>query len=216
LGAIWDREFVPLGNAADETGGLIRIDHLAQTMDYDQMLTWVLFYRSIFEVEKSPMVDVLDPAGLVRSQVVASASGSLRLTLNGADSSRTFAGEFVQRHFGSGVQHLALATDDILGAAIALERRGFAPLEIPGTYYQDLAARHGLDSDYVETLSAHNILYDRDDGGDFFQLYSATIGQGFFFEIVERRNGYSGYGAPNAPFRIAAQKRAERLATLSI
>ena len=52
--------------------------------------------------------------------------------------------------------------------------------------------------------------------GDFFQLYSATIGQGFFFEIVERRNGYSGYGAPNAPFRIAAQKRAERLATLSI
>jgi 4-hydroxyphenylpyruvate dioxygenase len=216
LGAIWEREFVPLEHVANATGGLIRIDHLAQTMDYDQMLTWVLFYRSIFEVDKSPMVDVLDPGGLVRSQVVAAHSGSLRLTLNGADSSRTFAGEFVQRNFGSGIQHLALATDDILATATALENRGFAALAIPGTYYQDLAARHGLDSGYVETLKSHNIFYDRDDRGEFFQMYSAAIGQGFFFEITERRGGYSGYGAPNAPFRIAAQKRAERLATLSI
>lgn len=216
LGAIWEREFVPLEHVANAAGGLIRIDHLAQTMDYDQMLTWVLFYRSIFEVDKSPMVDVLDPGGLVRSQVVAAHSGSLRLTLNGADSSRTFAGEFVQRNFGSGIQHLALATDDILATATALENRGFAALAIPGTYYQDLAARHGLDSGYVETLKSHNIFYDRDDRGEFFQMYSAAIGQGFFFEITERRGGYSGYGAPNAPFRIAAQKRAERLATLSI
>ena len=65
-------------------------------------------------------------------------------------------------------------------------------------------------------LSSHNILYDRDDRGEFFQFYSAAIGQGFFFEIAERRGGYSGYGAPNAPFRIAAQKRAERHAMLSI
>jgi len=216
LGAIWEREFVPLGNGLDKACGLTRIDHLAQTMDYDQMLTWVLFYRSIFDVEKSPMVDVLDPGGLVRSQVVAAPSGSLRLTLNGADSSRTFAGEFVQRNFGSGIQHLALASDDIFATAAALESRGFAALSIPDTYYQDLAARHGLESGYVEMLSSHNILYDRDDRGEFFQFYSAAIGQGFFFEIAERRGGYSGYGAPNAPFRIAAQKRAERHAMLSI
>ena len=44
--------------------------------------------------------------------------------------------------------------------------------------------------------------------GEYFQLYSRTYGDGFFFEIVERRNGYRGYGAPNAPFRIAAQQRA--------
>jgi 4-hydroxyphenylpyruvate dioxygenase len=210
LGPIWERDFVPLQPATGSDSGLTRVDHLAQTMDYDEMLTWVLFYRSIFEVEKSPMVDVLDPAGLVRSQVVAAPSGALRLTLNGAENSRTFAGEFVQRHFGSGIQHLALASDDILATAAALAGRGFAPLAIPGTYYQDLAARLGLDNGLVETLRASNILYDRDEGGEFFQLYSQSIGQGFFFEVTERREGYSGYGAPNAPFRIAAQKRADR------
>ena len=56
-------------------------------------------------------------------------------------------------------------------------------------------------------MRSRNILYDRDEGGDFFQLYSQTYGEGFFFEIVERRGGYRGYGAANAPFRIAAQKR---------
>jgi 3-dehydroshikimate dehydratase len=216
LGGIWEREFVPLENAAGPATGLMWIDHLAQTMDYDQMLTWVLFYRSIFDVEKSPMVDVLDPGGLVRSQVVASASGNLRLTLNGADSSRTFAGEFVQRHFGSGIQHLALASNDMLATAALLAERGFAPLAIPATYYQDLAARLGLANGFVEALKSHNILYDRDERGEFFQTYSNTIGQGFFIEIAERRGGYSGYGAPNAPFRIAAQKRAERQPPLSI
>jgi 4-hydroxyphenylpyruvate dioxygenase len=51
-----------------------------------------------------------------------------------------------------------------------------------------------------------NILYDRDESGEYFQLYSPIYGEGFFFEIVQRR-GYRGYGAPNAMFRIAAQKR---------
>src|SRR3569623_1428154 len=67
LGGIWDREFLPLPAAAAH-GGRTSIDHLAQTMDHDEMLSWVLFYRSIFEVEKSPMVDILDPDGLIRSQ----------------------------------------------------------------------------------------------------------------------------------------------------
>ena len=61
-----------------------------------------------------------------------------------------------------------------------------------------------------DRLRARNILYDRDEHGEFFQLYSQTYGEGFFFEIVERRGGYRGYGAANAPFRIAAQKRTLR------
>ena len=84
---------------------------------------------------------------------------------------------------------------------------GFRILEIPPNYYDDLAARFGLDEATADKLRAANILYDRDDGGEFFQFYGQMFGEGFFFEIVERR-GYRGYGGPNAPFRIAAQKRA--------
>jgi 4-hydroxyphenylpyruvate dioxygenase len=64
-----------------------------------------------------------------------------------------------------------------------------------------------LAPDFADRLRASNILYDRDEHGEYFQLYSPNFGEGFFFEIVERRGGYRGYGAPNAPFRIAAQKR---------
>jgi 4-hydroxyphenylpyruvate dioxygenase len=208
---VWEREFVPLGPAEAAGCGLERVDHLAQTMNYDEMLTWVLFYRSIFAVQKSPMVDVLDPAGLVRSQVIESADGALRLTLNGVENTRTFAGQFVQSGFGSGVQHVALATSDIFASAQAMAVRGFAALAFSESYYDDLAARFGLAAEFTARLRVHNILYDRDEGGEFFQFYSRTFGAGFFFEVVQRSGGYAGYGAPNAPFRIAAQKRASSL-----
>ena len=62
----------------------------------------------------------------------------------------------------------------------------------------------------LSALKAGNILYDEDAKGAFFQFYSRPYAGGMFFEIVERRGGYAGYGAPNAPFRIAAQKRLMR------
>jgi 4-hydroxyphenylpyruvate dioxygenase len=210
LGRVWDIEFVRESGPDTWPSGLVRIDHVAQTMAYDEMLTWVLFYRSIFATTKSAMVDVLDPGGLVRSQVIENAAGTLRLTLNGADSSRTFAGRFVSGSFGSGIQHLAFATNDIFATAAAVARSGLAPLAINSNYYEDLEARLGLDPTLIARLKRHNILYDRDERGEFFQFYGPVIGEGFFVEILERRGPYAGYGAPNAPFRIAAQRQASR------
>ena len=207
LGRVWDIEFIATGSGQDADCGLQRTDHLAQTMDYDQMLTWVLFYHSIFDVQKSPMVDVLDPAGLIRSQAIESPHGTFRLTLNGAENSRTLAGQFVTGTFGSSIQHLAFKSSDIFATARLVSRRGFRMLEISTSYYDDLAARFGLEAAFVSKLRNSNIMYDRDEGGEFFQFYSLPIGEGFFFEVVQRV-GYVGYGAPNAPFRIAAQKRA--------
>ena len=213
LARVWDVEFVPeatIGNTAE----LTHIDHVAQTMNYDEMLTWVLFYRSIFSTRKSPVVDVADPSGLVRSQVIENEEGTLRLTLNGAENSRTLAGQFFTNTFGSSIQHLAFASADIFASSEAMRASGLRVLEITANYYDDLEARLGLDPDFVDRLRGHNILYDRDDAGEFFQFYSQTFGEGFFFEILERRGTYSGYGAPNAPFRIAAQKLALRPANI--
>ncbi len=208
LAGVWDIEFEAMEEAEPLADvGLTRIDHIAQTMNYEEMLTWILFYRSIFAAEKSPMVDVVDPSGLVRSQVIENAAGSLRLTLNGAESHRTLAGRFVAETFGSSVQHLAFASEDIFATAAALRDNGMKLLEISPNYYADLEARMGLAGEELARLRAANILYDRDADGEFFQLYSANVGEGFFFEVVERRGGYRGYGAVNAPFRIAAQKR---------
>jgi 4-hydroxyphenylpyruvate dioxygenase len=204
---LWEHEFVSVDDAEmGQDAGLDRIDHVAQTMFTDEMLTWLLFYTAIFQVRKLPMVDIVDPGGLVRSQVIENEDGGLRLTLNGAENRKTLAGHFISETFGSGVQHIAFATRDIFATAAALTANGFAPLPISANYYYDLQARFGLDAVLMERLRAGNILYDRDAHGEFFQLYSPNVGEGFFFEIVQR-SGYQGYGGPNAPFRIAAQKR---------
>jgi 4-hydroxyphenylpyruvate dioxygenase len=215
LARVWDIEFDPLPDPAPSAGaGLIGIDHLAQTMPYDEMLTWVLFYTALFDTRRAAMVDVVDPAGLVRSQAIENAEGSLRLTLNGAENHRTLAGRFITESFGSAVQHIAFSTDDIFATASALRERGFSTLRISSNYYDDLAGRFILDAPLLDRLRAENVLYDRDEHGEYFQLYSPNYGEGFFFEIVERRGDYRGYGAPNAAFRIAAQKRTLRPADI--
>lgn len=207
LGRIWEIDFISVADEEQCRPAHLRcIDHIAQTVAYEEMLTWLLFYTSIFETQKTPMVDIIDPAGVVRSQVIENAAGTLRITLNGAENRRTLAGHFIAETFGSGIQHLAFSTDDILATAAALKQNGFRPLHISPNYYDDVEARFGLDPKLSERLKAENILYDRDEHGEFFQLYSGTYGEGFFFEIVERR-GYRGYGAANAIFRIAALKK---------
>ncbi|KRB60596.1 3-keto-5-aminohexanoate cleavage protein [Rhizobium sp. Root708] len=210
LGRFSEIDFAPVTDS-DNAGeaGLLHVDHVAQTVAFDEMLTWLLFYTSIFEAAKTPMVDIIDPGGVVRSQVVESDSGALRITMNGAENRRTLAGHFIAEKFGSGIQHLAFATDDIFATARSLRAQGFKSLHISPNYFDDIEARFGLDPDLTERLRAENILYDRDDGGEYFQLYSGTYGEGFFFEVVERR-GYRGYGAPNAIFRIAALKKQMR------
>ena len=209
LSDVWSVEFIKTA-AAKAGAGLERIDHLAQTMSYDEMLSWSLFYTTLFQMQKSPMVDVVDPDGLVRSQALETADGSFRITLNGAETHRTMAGNFLADSFGASVQHIALSTSDIFATADAMAQRGFKPLPMSENYYADLVARFDLDPDMLAALKAANILYDEDAQGAFFQFYSQPYAGGMFFEIVERRGGYKGYGAPNAPFRIAAQKRLMR------
>jgi 4-hydroxyphenylpyruvate dioxygenase len=208
LARVWDIEFVPVQDPDPPfDAGLVRIDHLGQTMNHEEMLTWLLFYIAIFRTHKTPMVDVIDPGGVVRSQAIETEDGALRLTLNGAENHRTLAGHFIAESFGASVQHLALATRDIFATAAVLKANGFRALAMSPNYYDDIEARFGLSGELSDRLRAENILYDRDQHGEYFQLYCPTYGDGFIFEIVERRGPYGGYGAPNAPFRIAAQKR---------
>ncbi len=207
LGEVWDVEFEALPDSKDGDAGITHVDHLAQTMSYEDMLSWTLFYSALFDMKKSPMVDVIDPDGLVRSQVVESAAGRLKITLNGAETHRTLAGRFLASTFGASVQHIALSTEDIFASVARMQELGFQPLPIPGNYYDDLEARFDMPEGLLEKLRAGNILYDREGEAEFFQVYSRAFAGGMFFEIIQRGPGYKGYGGPNAPFRIAAQKR---------
>jgi 4-hydroxyphenylpyruvate dioxygenase len=87
-----------------------------------------------------------------------------------------------------------------------LRENGVPLLSIPENYYDDLEARTGLSGDELNRLKSLDILYDRDGSSEYFQVYTHTFEDRFFFEVVQRRN-YTGFGAANAPIRLAAQTR---------
>lgn len=191
----WTEEF---GNVPDDRRSAIDHVNLAQPAHhYDEA---VLFYTSLLALHAQVSNDVPSPSGLVRSQVMASSDGAIRMPLNlaprSAETSTT----------GGYPEHVALACDDIFTAAETAVSRGLDFLPVPENYYEDLEARFDLAPDLLERLRANNILYDRDGSGEFLHFYTSTIGS-VFFEMVERRNDYQGYGAPNAPVRLAAQHR---------
>lgn len=209
LGRHWDIDFdIPL-EVARPGAGLTTIDHLSQSMHPEEMLSWLLFYTSLLDVRKTPVQDVLDPGGVVQSQVVETADGALRLALNASQSRHTLSSRFLSERFGSGVQHVAFGTNDVFATVAQLRAQGVALLSIPENYYGDLAARFDLPGDAIARLRANSVLYDRQGNGEYFQAYTTTFEGGFFFEIVERR-AYAGFGAANAPIRLAAQTRLAR------
>jgi 4-hydroxyphenylpyruvate dioxygenase len=206
LDRLWEVDFEPTDVSDFSGAGLVSVDHVSQSMHYEEMLTWLLFYSSLLDVRKTPVQTVLDPGGVVQSQAIETHDGSLRLILNASQSQRTLSSRFLNELFGSGIQHIALATDNLLAIVQRLKAGGVDLLPIPENYYDDLEVRTDLSVENVEQLRANNILYDREGGAEYFQVYTKTLEGGFFFEIVERRD-YQGYGAINAPIRLASQTR---------
>ncbi len=209
LGQVWQSEFQPVEATPVTAAGLTEVDHIAQSMHYDEMLSWLLFYTALFEMERLPQLDIADPGGLTQSQVVETGDGDLRIVLNGSMAARTLSSRFLSEFFGSGVQHMAFSTGDIFASVSAMRAAGIGFLEIPDNYYDDLEAKYDLDPAVATALRKNRILYDRDGETEFFQVYSHVFADRFFFEVVERR-GYKGYGAVNASVRLSAQAREAR------
>lgn len=135
---------------------------------------------------------------------MSSPDGSVRIPLNISESRETETGRFLSAYAGAGVHHIAFATDDIQTTVARLQTLGARMLPIPANYYDDLAARWSLEGATLAALQRLDLLYDRDDDGEFRHAYTISFADRFFFEIVERR-GYRGFGAANAAMRMAAQ-----------
>jgi len=181
------------GAAAAGAGEITHIDHVALTQPWHHFEEAALFYRSVLGLRPQESLEVPDPYGLLRSQAMS--AGEVRLVLNLAPGG------------AGGAQHVAFAATDLLAVARRLraEHPGLL-LPIPGNYYDDLEARYDVDP----ALRELGVLYDRDEHGEFLHLYTVTVG-GVFFEIVQRIGGYRGFGAVNAPIRLAVQRASRSL-----
>jgi 4-hydroxyphenylpyruvate dioxygenase len=209
--SIWNTEFEELPpDGSHSDAGLVRIDHFSQSMQYEEMLSWLLYYVTLFQVEKSPAIEIADPVGLVQSQAIQSGDRSFRILLNSSASGQTLVDRFLHAYGGAGVQHVSFATRDIFATASRLRALGMEFLSIPENYYYDLGARFGLEDAVLSRMAESNILYDEDERGTYHHLYTRAFAKRFFFEIVQRRE-YDGYGARDTSIRLAAQSRFRNL-----
>jgi 4-hydroxyphenylpyruvate dioxygenase len=206
---IYENDFVLSHDARPDEpaaahGSLTLIDHVSQALPYGRLDSFVLFYRAVFGFTAAPLLELPDPYGIVRSRAMVSPCRTIRLPLNISESRNTATGRFVSAYSGAGVHHIAFATDDIMTAADRIVDAGTQLLRMPSNYYDDLAARHGLDDAFIGGLQRRNLLYDRDPAGDFMHCYTDSFDDRFFFEIVQRR-GYRQFGETNAAVRMAVQ-----------
>jgi 4-hydroxyphenylpyruvate dioxygenase len=203
----WAPEFGN-GNKPADTGLVTGIDHINLAQPWQAFDESVLFYTSTLNLQARPGTEVPSPMGLVRSQVLRTDDGAVRLALNivphGLENTTDRALAYPE--------HIAVHTDDIVALARRAVGAGMEFLAVPNNYYEDLAARFGLDAATLGQLQELNLLYDRDEHGEFLHFYTETVGT-MFLEVVQRRGGYDGYGAPNAPVRLAAQFERNRLMT---
>ena len=202
---IWEKDFKYLPELKTNNFNL-KIDHIAQTLHHDEMPSSLLSYSTLFDCKKSPVIDIIDPDGIIKSQVIENETKTFRMTMNGAENSKTNAGQFLEKNKRSGIQHIALSSNNLIAMVNELKKKGQNFLKVSDNYYDDIEARFGLDFNFCNELKELNILYDEDENGSFLQVYTNLINNTFFFEIVQRINNYQGYGANNALFRIAAQK----------
>jgi len=219
----WTGEFGPdvpgrgtgTGRAADaptSSAGeslILGVDHVNLAQPWQWFDEGVLFYRALFGLHAQANNEVASPQGLVRSQVVQTDDDSVRLALNMLPQVLEGTDEGRRRRRADFPEHVAFLSSDVAEVARRARQAGLRFLPIPANYYEDLDARFDLDAGLLQVLRDNDLMYDRDEQGEFLHFYTRTVGS-VFFEVVERRGGYDGYGAMSAPVRLAAQYDVDR------
>jgi 4-hydroxyphenylpyruvate dioxygenase len=195
---IYDVDFVPLGAAAAARGsGLKAIDHLTHNVHRGRMAEWAEFYERLFNFREIRYFDIEGQLTGLRSKAMTSPCGKIRIPINESADDKSQIAEYLAAYRGEGIQHIALATDDIYATVEALQTRGIAFMPVPDAYYEAVDSRlpgHGED---LARLERDRILIDGGPGqGLLLQIFTETVIGPIFFELIERK-GNEGFGEGN-------------------
>jgi 4-hydroxyphenylpyruvate dioxygenase len=198
--------------------GLRHIDHVVGNVGWNQMDQWVRYYRKAFGFDQLVSFDDKDIStdySALRSKVVSDARRRVKFPINepAKGKRKSQIEEFLDFYGGPGVQHVAIATDDIVETVRALRANGVEFLETPASYYDALEARVGHIAEATGTLRELNILVDRDELGYMLQIFTKPLQDRptVFFEIIQRRGSLSfGKGNFKALFVSIEEEQAKR------
>jgi 4-hydroxyphenylpyruvate dioxygenase len=183
--------------------GLKYIDHMVGNVDWGQMNTWVKFYAEVMgfsQIISFDDKDISTEYTALMSKVMSNGNGRIKFPINepAEGKKRSQIEEYINFYNGAGVQHLALATDNIIYTIHELRERGVDFLDVPDSYYDDLQERVGAIDEDVEVLKRYKILVDRDDEGYLLQLFTKPLMDRptVFIEIIQRK-GATSFGKGN-------------------
>jgi 4-hydroxyphenylpyruvate dioxygenase len=195
---IYDVDFVAEGDAAAPGAGLTAIDHLTHNVFQGRMDHWAHFYESLFNFREIRYFDIEGRLTGLRSRALTSPDGKIRIPLNESSDDKSQIAEYLEVYKGEGIQHVALATDDIYATVEALRARGVPFAEAPpDSYYEMLDERLPGHGEPVERMKSLGILADgSQQGGLLLQIFTTTMIGPIFFEIIQRK-GDEGFGEGN-------------------
>jgi 4-hydroxyphenylpyruvate dioxygenase len=201
-----------------EPTGLLHVDHCVGNVELGKMNEWVGFYERVMGFKNLVSFDDEDISteySSLMSKVMANGNERIKFPINepAQGKKKSQIDEYLDFYGGPGVQHLALATDDIIGTVSALRDRGIEFLKAPTTYYETLQKRVGKIDEPLDQLQDLGILVDRDPDGYLLQIFSKPVQDRptLFYEIIERKGARSfGKGNFKALFEAIEREQALR------
>lgn len=197
--------------------GLKYVDHCVGNVGWGEMNTWVEFYENVMGFKLLLTFDDKDISTeytALMSKVVSNGNGYIKFPINepAKGKKKSQIEEYIDFYNGPGVQHIALATNDILTTVAELRRRGIEFLIVPDNYYDDLLDRVGKIDEELQSIKDLNILVDRDDEGYLLQIFTKPVQDRptVFYEIIQRK-GAKSFGKGNFKALFEAIEREQEL-----
>jgi len=208
----WNPDYKP------EDTGLMYIDHMVGNVGWGEMDIWCKFYAEVMgfaQIISFDDKDISTEFTALMSKVMSNGNGRIKFPINEPAKGRKKSQieEYIDYYEGSGVQHIAVATDDIVTTVTALKARGVDFLYVPDSYYNDVLDRVGEIEEDLEPLRELGILIDRDDEGYLLQIFTKPLldRPTMFFEIIQRKGAKSfGKGNFKALFEAIEREQENR------
>ncbi|MBV9008488.1 MAG: 4-hydroxyphenylpyruvate dioxygenase [Verrucomicrobia bacterium] len=208
----WETDYNP------PSTGLLYVDHCVGNVGWNQMNPWVKFYEDVMGFRNILSFDDNDISteySALMSKVMSNGNGYVKFPINepAEGKKKSQVEEYLDFYNGEGVQHVAMATKDIVSTVSDLQQRGVEFLKVPSTYYADLIDRVGKIDEDIEPLERLGVLVDRDDEGYLLQIFTKPVEDRptLFYEIIQRKGAKSfGKGNFKALFEAIEREQAER------
>ncbi len=186
-----------LTDAAKNPGvGLEVVDHLTNNVPAGEMQKWCDFYEKIFNFRETRYFDIHGKSTGLASKVMRSPCGKIVIPINEPAEGRNQIQEYLDEYHGSGIQHIALLTSDIVDTIRKLRKNGVEFMDTPETYYDLLPKRVPNITEDLDVLRKERILVDGSEEGYLLQIFSKNVIGPIFYEIIQRKNE-EGFGEGN-------------------